>query len=333
MKLDGFENNETAWFNEIDGEFSVAAYQANALMEDYCHVEVGDNFLFAGIFDGFNGTRVANYISTSIWKTLKDLIEKNRNQMAYWLLRQAVEETEKKFLDVVGNDTTTDILSTAGSSCLITLIWEGTLYTANLGDSRVVIGTEVRDTSMLKVQQLTTDHSCENLGTRLLLRQEHPQDPSIIVKEANEWKVNGLKVAQTIGCACTKTKTRSLYPILQLISGQDVLSAKADISSRIIRGDDRCLILASRGFWEVMSNEDAILIVERHRRGIAKSLLRKALEKAAKKKNTNFKDVQSSAIGEARREFHDDITVIVVFLNQGQKKKILQQSYRSPPLA
>jgi len=113
--------------------------------------------------------------------------------MAYRLLRKAVKKTEKEFLRDVGDDTTADILST-GSSCLINLIWEGMLYIANLGDSRVVIGTKVHDTSVLKFQQLTTDQSCENLGTRLLLRQQHPQDPNILRKEANEWKVKGLKV-------------------------------------------------------------------------------------------------------------------------------------------
>lgn len=113
--------------------------------------------------------------------------------MTCQLLHEAVKKTEKEFLGVVGRHTTPDILCT-GSSCLINLIWEETLYIANLGDSRVVIGTKVRDTSVLKVQQLTTDHSCENLGTRLLLRQQHPQDPDIVRKEQNEWKVKGLKV-------------------------------------------------------------------------------------------------------------------------------------------
>ena len=75
MKLDEFESNGTAWFNELEryrsGEFSVAAYQANTAMQDYSHVEVGDNFLFVGIFDGFNGTRAAEFISSSIWEKLK----------------------------------------------------------------------------------------------------------------------------------------------------------------------------------------------------------------------------------------------------------------------
>jgi serine/threonine protein phosphatase PrpC len=87
-------------------------------------------------------------------------------------------------------------LDTGDSSYIISLVWKGTLYIANFGDSRLMICTEVGDTSVLNVEQLTTDKSLK------------------------------LKI--------------------------------------IIKDDDMCIILASGGFWNIMNNEETMLIVERH---------------------------------------------------------------------
>ncbi|MCH81696.1 hypothetical protein A2U01_0002488 [Trifolium medium] len=66
------------------------------------------------------------------------------------------------------------------------------------------------------------------------------------------------------------------------------------------------------------------------KQGIAKRLLKKALEKVAAKENTTFKELVSS---DDRKQYHDDITVIVVFINKGKsvwKRNVPQLSYRAP---
>jgi serine/threonine protein phosphatase PrpC len=74
-KPDVLENDDTrAWFTELErhhmGQFSMAAYQANSIMEDYSQVEVGDNNLFVGIYDGHDGTNAAKFISHHILEEL-----------------------------------------------------------------------------------------------------------------------------------------------------------------------------------------------------------------------------------------------------------------------
>ena len=49
--------------------------------------------------------------------------------------------------------------------------------------------------------------------------------------------------------------------------------------------------------------------------GIAKRLVRAALNEAARKKETRYDDIKQIGKG-IRRHFHDDITVIVVYLDQ-----------------
>lgn len=60
--------------------------------------------------------------------------------------------------------------------------------------------------------------------------------------------------------------------------------------------------------------------------GIAKRLIRKALAKAAKNKKISYEALQDH---NNRRAFHDDITVIVVFLDHRRPKQDMRpESYR-----
>jgi hypothetical protein len=66
------------------------------------------------------------------------------------------------------------------------------------------------------------------------------------------------------------------------------------------------------------------------KQGIAKILLRKALEKVAVKEKISYKDIVRSA---DRKKFHDDITIIVVFLDLCRplwKRNVPKLSYKTP---
>jgi hypothetical protein len=65
------------------------------------------------------------------------------------------------------------------------------------------------------------------------------------------------------------------------------------------------------------------------KQGIAKILLRKALEKVAVKEKISYKDIVRSA---DRKKFHDDITIIVVFLDLCSlwKRNVPKLSYKTP---
>lgn len=49
--------------------------------------------------------------------------------------------------------------------------------------------------------------------------------------------------------------------------------------------------------------------------GIARKLVRAALEEAARKREMRYGDIKKIAKG-VRRHFHDDISVVVVYLDQ-----------------
>ncbi|CAN0927119.1 Probable protein phosphatase 2C 63 [Linum grandiflorum] len=72
--------------------------------------------------------------------------------------------------------------------------------------------------------------------------------------------------------------------------------------------DDSQIVVYARGCWRIKG------IIQ----GIAKRLVRAALNKAAMKKELRYDDIKDVQKG-VRRHIHDDITVIVIFLDQPRR--------------
>ncbi|KAK9157174.1 hypothetical protein Scep_003748 [Stephania cephalantha] len=93
-----------------------------------------------------------------------------------------------------------------------------------------------------------------------------------------------------------------------------VLSAEPSISTRVIGPKDKFLIFASDGLWDHVTNQEAAELVHKYpRAGIAKRLIKKALTEAARKNRMTYAELLQRT--PPRRQFHDDISVIVLFLD------------------
>lgn len=94
-----------------------------------------------------------------------------------------------------------------------------------------------------------------------------------------------------------------------------ILTANPSIICHHLQPNDCFLIFASDGLWEHLSNETAVEIVYNHpHAGSARRLVKAALQEAARKREMRYSDLQKID-KKVRRHFHDDITVIVLFLN------------------
>jgi pyruvate dehydrogenase phosphatase len=123
-----------------------------------------------------------------------------------------------------------------------------------------------------------------------------------------------------------------------------LLLSEPDVTSRALRDTDRFIILGSSGFWKLMSNEKAARVVNTSPRdGIAETLAKLALEKGARQRGKKYAELLEIPASNCvsgnngnqnlafRPAYHDDITVIVVYLDrranrEGVKPKI--NSYR-----
>lgn len=108
------------------------------------------------------------------------------------VLRNAYSATEDGFLTLVRRSCgIKPLMAAIGSCCLVGIISKGTLYVANLGDSRAVVGYEGRS-SKIVAEQLTTDHNASMEEVRQELQSLHPDDSHILVMKHGVWRIKGI---------------------------------------------------------------------------------------------------------------------------------------------
>ncbi|KAG4908697.1 hypothetical protein AAZX31_20G229400 [Glycine max] len=325
--------NGLLWYKDsgrhANGEFSMAVIQANNLLEDQSQLESGPLSLtegnpqgtFVGIYDGHGGPEAARFVNDRLFNNIKKFTSEN-NGMSADVINKAFLATEEEFLSLVEKLWLhKPPIASVGSCCLIGIICSGELYIANAGDSRAVLGRLDEAMKEIKAIQLSVEHNASHASVREELHSLHPNDPQIVVMKHQVWRVKGLiQISRSIGDAYLKKAEFNKAPLLAKFRlsepfDQPILKAEPAILVQKLCPQDQFLILASDGLWEQMSNQEAVDIVQScPRNGAAKKLVKTALCEAAKKREMRYSDLRKIDRG-VRRHFHDDITVIVLYLD------------------
>ncbi|XP_044508163.1 probable protein phosphatase 2C 60 [Mangifera indica] len=321
------------WYKDtgqhVNGEFSMAVVQANNLLEDQSQVESGPLSTlesgpfgtFIGIYDGHGGPETSRFINDHLFQHLKRFTTEQQS-MSVDVIRKAYQATEDGFFSLVTRQwPTKPQIAAVGSCCLVGVVCGGNLYVANLGDSRAVLGRLVRATGEVLAVQLSSEHNVGIESVRQEMHSLHPEDSHIVVLKHNVWRVKGLiQVSRSIGDVYLKKAEYNKEPLyakfrLREPFKKPILSSEPSISVLELQPHDQFVIFASDGLWEHLTNQEAVDIVQNHPRyGIARRLVKAALQEAAKKREMRYSDLKKIDRG-VRRHFHDDITVIVVFLD------------------
>ncbi|KAG9150157.1 hypothetical protein Leryth_009730 [Lithospermum erythrorhizon] len=321
------------WYKDlgshVNGEFSMAVIQANALLEDQSQLESGPmssldsgpNGTFVGVHDGHGGPETARFVNDNLFLNLKKFASEHQ-EISADVIKKAFAATEEEFLSVVRQQwRTKPQLASVGTCCLAGVISNGLLYVANAGDSRVVLGRAEKAVRGVSAIQLSTEHNAKFESVRDEVRSLHPHDPQIVVQKHKVWRVKGIiQVSRSIGDAYLKSVEFNKEPLLAKFRIYDLfskplISPEPSIFIHKLNSKDQFLIFASDGLWEHLSNQEAVDIVHSFpRNGIAKRLVKEALKVAAKKREMRYSDLKKIDRG-VRRHFHDDITVVVVFLD------------------
>ncbi|KAH7314858.1 hypothetical protein KP509_21G024400 [Ceratopteris richardii] len=301
------------------GKYSMAVVQANPLLEDQGQVQSGPWGTFIGIYDGHNGPDVSRYISQHLFSHLSRFASQ-KGGMCGEVLQMAFNATEQGFESLVVEAwSTAPQIATVGSCCLVGVINDGTVYIANAGDSRAVLGSIFPAIGEIIAMQLTNDHNAAQEIVHEECRSLHPDDSRIVLQKCGVQKVKGIiQVSEAIGDMYLKKQEFNREPICAQFRLSEplvrpVLTAEPQLHVHKLQPEDRFLIFASDGFWDHLSNEDAVRLVNKHpQKAIARRLVRVALEEAARKREMRYSDLKMIQRG-IRRHFHDD--VIVVFID------------------
>ncbi|XP_022642846.1 probable protein phosphatase 2C 42 isoform X2 [Vigna radiata var. radiata] len=328
------------WFRDIGrfaaGDFSMAVVQANQVLEDQSQIESGPFGTFVGVYDGHGGPDCSRYVCDNLFRNLqvvlfslhksheqlKAILAESHSVVTSEVIQQAFRRTEEGFTALVSELwSSRPQIATTGTCCLVGVICRQTLFVASLGDSRAVLGRRVGNTGGMAAMQLSTEHNANIEAVRQELKELHPDDPQIVVLRHGVWRVKGIiQVSRSIGDVYMKHAQFNREPInakfrLPEPMNMPFLSANPTVISHPIQPNDSFLIFASDGLWEHLSNDQAVDIVHSSpRAGSAKRLIKAALQEAARKREMRYSDLYKID-KKVRRHFHDDITVIVLFLN------------------
>ncbi|CAN6463189.1 unnamed protein product [Victoria cruziana] len=198
-KVDGL-----LWYKDfgqhINGDFSMAVVQANNLLEDQSQiesgplstVESGPHGTFVGVYDGHGGPETSRFVKNNLFDNLKRFAAEQQTMSAE-VIRKAFAATEEGFTSIVTkNWASKPQIAAVGSCCLVGIICDGTLYVANVGDSRVVLAKSVKSTKEVAAVQLSEEHNACIESVRQELRSLHPEDSHIVVLKHNVWRVKGI---------------------------------------------------------------------------------------------------------------------------------------------
>lgn len=328
------------WFRDIGryagGDFSMAVVQANQVLEDQSQIESGSFGTFVGVYDGHGGPETARYVCDHLFQNFREIASGTQGVTSE-SIRRAFLATEEGFTALVSELwATRPNIATVGSCCLVGVIYQRTLYVANAGDSRVVLGKKVGNTGGIAAIQLSTEHNANLEAVRQELKDLHPNDPQIVVLKHGVWRVKGIiQVSRSIGDVYMKHAQYNKEPInakfrMSEPMNMPILTANPSILTHPLQPNDSFLIFASDGLWEHLSNERAVEIVNSHpHAGSAKRLIKAALQEAARKREMRYSDLRRID-KKVRRHFHDDITVFVLFLNHDL---LSRGSIQVPPLS
>eukprot|EP00250_Pteridium_aquilinum_P027335 c346_g1_i1 orf=322-1185(-) len=215
----------------------------------FAQVEESTIGLF-GVFDGHGGSQAAEYVRKNLFQNLikhPKLITDTKDAIV-----ESYQQTDTEFLQVE-NSKENDAGSTASTAILV----GNRLLVANVGDSRAVVcraGT---------AYALSDDHKPNRKDER-----QRIEKAGGAVIWAGTWRVGGiLAVSRAFG-------DRSL---------KQFVVAEPELQEETITDGVEFLVLASDGLWDVVTNQDAVSLVQSipDAEEAAKSLANEAMRKGS----------------------------------------------------
>ncbi|KAL5057877.1 hypothetical protein RYX36_029481 [Vicia faba] len=297
--------------------------------EDRVHIILCEDhgWIYVGIYDGFNGPDATDYLQKDMFCAVHDelkqfLCNRNGNSEESFshsdvleALSEALRKTEDAFLKIVDEMITRNPVLAMMGSCVLVMLMKGEdVYLMNVGDSRAVLATRTGNHF-----QLTVDHSAHAREEIRRIKQEHPDDASVITNG----RVKGyLNITRAFGTGFLKQPKQNDAMLatfkVNYIGESPYIICSPSLHHHRLSSSDKFLILSSDGLYQYFTNEEVVAKVELFLntypyKNPAQLLIEEALCQAAKKHCMEIHELLDISHG-ARRKYHDDITVVIISL-------------------
>lgn len=253
-------------------------------------------FFYFAVFDGHGGEEAAKFAKENLLKLItqqKDFWS-NEDEDVMRAIRNGFAEAHSTMRKIMPTwaKTNRTLPSTAGTTASILFIKNNKFYSGHVGDSRIVICEENRKTNQWISNQITEDHKPESEEeTSRILRAggevkskigvhrvvwkrpvvNYDQDLKSEIHDDNLELFNStasypfpesmVTSYQTIPFLAIARSLGDFWSINQH-TGLYVVSPEPDVSCRPIRSNDKCILLATDGLWNVVNSTQAARILQ-----------------------------------------------------------------------
>jgi len=323
--------------------FSTVTFNANEICEDRLAVKISEcGDIYAAVFDGHGGWQAAEYAQKRLYSAIEMELENMNikadfNDQIEKAIKRAFGRVEREFIYLIKQafEAGVGAVSRIGSCALVALIKDKTIFVANAGDCRAVLGRKKSSEAQpWEAIALSSDHNVREPNEQLKLRRSHPAEQNVFFcKRPGVCYVKGcLQPTRSFGDAYLKYPEFNGPPY----SGSDrsrgrhipppytppYITAQPEVQTYALSEADEFLILGTDGLWDFLSNEEAVAIVAQGihdgEEALGKLLLQAALKKAAQEKHISLEELQNMPAGKGRRSIHDDTTIVIIKLKDSE---------------
>ncbi|XLS98658.1 hypothetical protein HN51_041393 [Arachis hypogaea] len=251
-------------------------------------------------------------------------------------MTQAIDAMENQIIALSREDITQQF-ATVGSCYLIVLIYMDLLYVRNLGAGKCVLGRKYGSTFV--TDQVNDVDKLQDEPARFHFQRQHPEAHAFTADDSGVFLVKGkVKVTKSLGDGYLKYNDCGVQaPDLVRFhipgpTSRPYLIAEVQSltqTGRLLSRPAKFIIIASNVLWDFLSNEEVTRIVQTHpKEGIACILIQEAQKMVARINRYAYINLRNNTNN--RNEVHDNMTVVVVFLNS---KKLVRRNEAIPKVS
>ncbi|XP_005994471.1 pyruvate dehydrogenase [acetyl-transferring]-phosphatase 1, mitochondrial-like [Latimeria chalumnae] len=164
----------------------------------------------------------------------------------------------------------------SGATACVAHVDGAQLHVANAGDSKAILGVQEDDGTWAALP-LTRDHNAFNMSELRRLEEEHPNEDKMIIRDR---LLGFLMPLRAFGDAMFKwdlvlqKEILQSYPDLGSLNiflpplrnyfTPPYLTAEPEVTHHTLRPQDKFLLLATDGLWDLMDTQDAVRLVGEH---------------------------------------------------------------------
>lgn len=328
---------------EVEGRHFEIQYPANNPIEDRfaTHSLKNADGYCASVFDGHGGWQISEYASNNLHgyidQEFKALGKKSgfSEEEIHKVLNNAFDRVESDIRAVALHAYQFNFpqLCNIGSCCLCTLVVDGKIYVANIGDCRGVL-LEEGDNGTIEFIKMNTNMTAISKKEQERLRAAFPDDEDIIVMRRNNPKAQYVKgrLMPTRAFGDLHLKYEEFnnprnFPRNYGFRSQfnpfrgPYITHKPEIKVFPVSPNSIGYVLASDGLWDEMKARDIAGVYSNYKdqaSSLISVLLENALKHAAEDNSLTLEEMKEKKAGSARRNVHDDITIMFVSLKDTQ---------------